>query len=463
MTSPDPVSRPRPRFKKRQEPAAASADPESLFGDLPRTPHGVGALWSHQADQLRTYSKKHQKSPDVALELPTGSGKTLVGLLIAEWRRRALRERVVYACPTKQLARQVLEKAKQQGIQPVLLIGSHWNWPRSDVARYTSGAAIAITTYSSIFNSNSHLGDAQTLLFDDAHAAEGYVAEAWSVSVKRDDPQYTALLDAFRPVVDSSFLNRMAADTAADSAEVRLLPIGAIASNLESIDDVLRTISDNRKYAFGMLQPNLASCLFYVARSGVYIRPLIPPTFAHDAFTGPTQRVYLSASLGDAGELERAFGRVPIDRVPVPPAWDRTGSGRRFFVFPELAEAPTDPKGMVVSPAPAATEPANSEQSAISDDSVTLEGVTAALLNLAKKRLILTPDDKSADEIANRLQVPQAERFTAKTDSGLAPFLKAESGTLLAPNRYDGMDLSAETCRLMLMAGLPIASLSAVM
>lgn len=74
--------RKRPRFKKRTEPAVAAVDPEALFGELPHSPDGVGALWSYQADQLRTYAAEHIDSEDVALELPTGSGKTLVGLLI---------------------------------------------------------------------------------------------------------------------------------------------------------------------------------------------------------------------------------------------------------------------------------------------------------------------------------------------------------------------------------------------
>jgi hypothetical protein len=135
----------RPRFKRRTAPVAGAADPEALFGELPRTPSGVGALWSHQADQLRTYAKDHRDTPDVALELPTGSGKTLVGLLIADWRRQTLGQRVVYACPTKQLARQVLEKANAQGIPAVLLIGSHWDWDQAQLARYTRGDAVAVT------------------------------------------------------------------------------------------------------------------------------------------------------------------------------------------------------------------------------------------------------------------------------------------------------------------------------
>jgi hypothetical protein len=40
--------------------------------------------------------------------LPTGSGKTLVGLLIGEWLRRKNKERVVFLCPTRQLVNQVI-------------------------------------------------------------------------------------------------------------------------------------------------------------------------------------------------------------------------------------------------------------------------------------------------------------------------------------------------------------------
>jgi superfamily II DNA or RNA helicase len=174
VTRNDDERRPRPRFRRHAEAAVGAIDPEALFGELPRTLSGVGALWSHQADQLRTYAKDHSETPDVALELPTGSGKTLVGLLISEWRRRTLGQRVVYACPTKQLARQVLQKADSQGIPAMLLTGSHLDWDQAELAQYTRGDAIAVTTYSAIFNLRSYLDDAQTLVFDDAPDAIGH-------------------------------------------------------------------------------------------------------------------------------------------------------------------------------------------------------------------------------------------------------------------------------------------------
>jgi hypothetical protein len=95
----------------------------------------------------------------------------------------------------------------------------------------------------------------------------------------------------------------------------------------------------------------------------------------------------------------------------------------------------------------------------VDDDSASDAGLIGELLDLAAKRLVLTPDDDSARRIADALDVPASERFTAKdADTGIQPFLDAEAGTLLAANRYDGMDLAADSCRMMLMAGLPTGS-----
>jgi superfamily II DNA or RNA helicase len=80
------------RLNKRIKSSVAS--PEELFRDL-RNNRKVEGLLSQQADMLRKYMEYVDES-DVALQMPTGSGKTLVGLLIAEWRRRAKQERVVY-------------------------------------------------------------------------------------------------------------------------------------------------------------------------------------------------------------------------------------------------------------------------------------------------------------------------------------------------------------------------------
>lgn len=449
---PETPSRPRPVFPAAQRAQAAVSDAETLFGELPRRRDGVGALWSHQGDQLRTYNSQHVQTADVALELPTGSGKTLVGLLIGEWRRRSLGQRVVYACPTRQLALQVVAAGQRQGIEAYALIDSHNDWEPREVTAYTRRQAIAVTTYSHIFNIRSHLGNAKTLIFDDAHAAEGYVAEAWALEIKRSTSLYNDLFDAFGPAIEEHLVTRMTGEGPDTSSwhEVRMIPMSAVSQRIIDLDSVLDVgiqSGTSGRYRFNMIRANLESCLFYVSRGGWYIRPMLPPTFEHAAFTDPEQRIYLSATLGEAGELERAFGRAPIARIPSPPAWERTGSGRRFFIFPGLAEFDAAVDTVATRPSDPNQLPGLAEQPSL----------LSRLSALVRKRLILTQQSKAAKEIAVHLDVPHAERFDA-SDTTVEAFKQAERGTLLAANRYDGMDLADNSCRFEIMAEVPSAS-----
>lgn len=97
-------------FKLSKTSSATTDSPEALFLDL--RSRKIPGLLAHQADVLRVYVEKALEETDAALQLPTGSGKTLVGLLLGEWRRRKFGERVVYLCPTRQLVHQVAEQSR---------------------------------------------------------------------------------------------------------------------------------------------------------------------------------------------------------------------------------------------------------------------------------------------------------------------------------------------------------------
>ena len=105
------------------------------------------SLWT-LGDVLRAYAEKYRDASDLALELPTGTGKTLPALLIGEWVRRQGEGPVVYATPTKQLAHQVFSTAQIEGVPARLLVGSHHGWSAADESDVDGGEAIAITTCS---------------------------------------------------------------------------------------------------------------------------------------------------------------------------------------------------------------------------------------------------------------------------------------------------------------------------
>jgi hypothetical protein len=368
---------------------------------------------------------------DLAIELPTGTGKTVPGLLVADWRRRKFGTQVAYACPTVQLAHQASAAARRESIPVVTLVGPASQWPLAQVTRYDAAEAIAVTTYSAVFNASPKLSSPDTLLFDDAHAGEQYVAEAWSVDISRMHASdlYQAVLKALRPALDGMFLQRLGENEPDPLArrDARLV-VPVRRGLVNALDEALATATGDLGWRVSMVRGGLASCLVYVAWSSILVRPFIPPTFENGLFTGARQRLYLSATLGRAGELERAFGRSPITRLELPADAGTLRNGRRFFLFPRLA--------------------ADAEARDVSRDIVARAG----------KALVLTPSVNRASEAAHTLNPDDWPELT-KNDvrTNLGAFTRPEQA-LLALARYDGLDLPDAHCRLVALDGKPDAA-----
>lgn len=378
---------------------------------------------------LKTFTS-HASTPDVALELPTGTGKTLTGLLIAEWTRRSRRERVIYACPTQQLARQVVAAAYREGIDVALLIGNHEEWPVAEHTAYEAAEAIAVTTYSSVFNTNPHLADADLILFDDAHAGEQYVGEAYGVDLGRwkAPDQYRSVLDTIAPALDGVFHERLQ-NTQSDPGiknDVRLVVPLRQQGMVSSLNSVLSALPKPYSYRYSMIQAGLASCLIYVAYSGILIRPYLPPTHQNRLFSGARQRVYLSATLGEGGELERAFGRAGIVRLEQPDESTSPRYGRRFFVFPEFVEE-GDP----------------------------VELSRAVVAEAGKALVLATRKDTAITDATELAQTGWPIWGVDKVTDGMDAFAALDNGVCGLAARYDGLDLPGNACRLVALDGVP--------
>ncbi|WP_447002497.1 DEAD/DEAH box helicase [Saccharothrix isguenensis] len=418
-------------FKGGTSSEAPPDNPEALYANLPHRPDSIPGLWSQQTDILRQYWPKHVNTSDLALELPTGTGKTVPGLLIVEWVRRVRQARVIYACPTRQLARQVHQVAVRESIPAVVLAGSHRkNWVLDDRLRYEAGEAVAITTYSSVFNSSPKLLPADLLLFDDAHAGEQYVGEQYAVNIgRRENPAvYATLLEVVAPALDGMMLQRLRDVSPDPGAHHRVRLVVPLRNNdmVAKLDAALAALEGDPWFRYSMIRGGLSSCLVYVSYSGILIRPIIPPTSDNSLFVGARQRLYLSATLGNGGELERAFGRSPITRLKLPDTSPTPRSGRRFFVFPSMVE---------------------------DADPVALTGEIVALIG---KALVLTPDSDTAAARATEFAQPGWPVMTIDdVEKGMEPFAKLRNGTCGLASRYDGLDLPGDDCRAVVLEGTP--------
>lgn len=406
-------------------------DPVALFDEIPRVPGAIPELWRSQADLLRGYASSFTGSDDVAFELPTGTGKTMVGLLVASWRRAKFGKPVVYACPTKQLVHQVADVAVRERIPAVTLIDSSKTWSHGDLTRYESAEAIAVTTYSHVFNTSPKLGSYGTVLFDDAHAAEQFVAESWTVDLgrHRQEGSYLALLDVLKSGLDGTFHQRLLSTSPdiATKKDVRLIVPSRYPNMVTQLDAAMAAFleASDEWWRAQAVRSGLSSSLVYVSWGRIQIRPFVPPTSECGSFAQADQRLYLSATLGHAGELNRAFGRTDIRRVPLPDDARAPRSGRRFFVFPDLVE---------------------NDGLAVIQESV----------KSARKTLVLSTSTEKAVAATQKINIAGSPVY-GKDDiaTGVQAFANAADALLALAGRYDGIDLPGDVCRMVLMHSLP--------
>ena len=315
------------------------SDPQSLFRNLHGRSPDIQHLWAHQDNVLRTWHSNHLDTSDIALELPTGTGKTLIGLLIADFVRQTKDHRVAYLCPYKQLAHQVGTLADDYSIDARVLVGRQNEYDPEDFNAFEASAAVAVTTYSAIFNTRPKIDSANLLILDDAHASADFISSLWSVNVDRNEHEdiYSGLLDLFEDVIPAAQISYFKADSTQFSRTESTKIPSPIAQDREALirDFLDSAIGDtDLKYPWSQIRGHLHACHVFVTWASITIRPISPPTFSHPPFADASQRIYMSATLGEGGELERITGISEIERLAVPEGWDREGTGRRFILFP---------------------------------------------------------------------------------------------------------------------------------
>lgn len=427
----------KPRFIVPKPKNNTEKDPESIFREL-QIP-SVKGLWSQQADILRDYYDKYKESGNVAIELPTGTGKTLVGLLIAEYRRRCKNERVIYLCPTRQLAYQVFEKSQEYGIKASILVGAQANYSEKGYGDYLTGNTIAITTYSAIFNTNPKLNDANTIIFDDAHSAENYISSLWTFSLTRkENPEvFRSLIELFKEdISDYNYSRIVREDYEYNKPIYDLVPYPKYLEKLpelvQYIDGNLSKIANKAKYPWAMIRDNLEACQLFFSWGEINIRPLSPPTLTHSPFANAKQRIFMSATLGEGGEIERITGIKKINKIPIPKGWDKYSNGRRLILFPNRKFN-------------------RSESLELTFNAIKEHG----------RALVLCPDNRTSSYFKQEFskvhpQIPIVE--AADIEENLNPFTSKERAVLLLTSRYDGIDLSEDSCRLLVLYGMPEAT-----
>ena len=418
------------RTKKR---GAAVVDPVEIFRRLPK-PTGINDLYTSQAEVLQGWFARRTEK-DVVLKLHTGGGKTLVGLLIAQSTLTEMKEPVLYLAPTKQLVQQTLEKAIALGIPAVQYENGQ---PLND--EFVNARAIMIASYSALFHGKSKFGvrgasapvTVGAIILDDAHAAFSVVREAFTLEVDStsDQARYLSLTALFRKAFkDSNRLGTFDDVVSGGDYAVLEVPYWAWREQLDAVREQLRTDAQKHSLEWPLLRDQLHLCHALISRRSITITPILPLVRAFPTFAEAGRRVYMSATIADDSEIIRTFDANEESIKKPLTSRSLAGISERMILMPDVMQF----KYQTV------------------EDSKKLATWTAAKQKFGT--VILVPSGEAAKGWADIATVPAS---SAEVSTVVEQLQSGGSvGPVVFANRYDGIDLPGNACRLLIMNGLP--------
>ncbi|MBB5745214.1 DEAD/DEAH box helicase family protein [Brevundimonas variabilis] len=404
--------------------AKRPTDPIRIFETLPSLSGTFNDLWRGQDKALTEWNAARSRQ-DVLVSLNTGAGKTIVGLLIAQSLVNEGLQNVLYVCSTIDLVRQTAEEADRIGIDHSTRFRKEFS---NDL--FETGKGFCITTYAALFNGHSALRNRffpQAIIFDDAHVAGSLLRDAFTlrIDVHSHEALFKEIAELFKPHFQELGISgqfRDALDLSRHSTAF-VAPNGLYERSERLLEILLRHgIKDHAEltYPFAWLEDRLGACAAVFTRGAFELTPPFLPSLAIDIFQQKVRRVYLSATLQSQTDFIRAFGRKPD--VTVTPSND-AGNGERLIVSGRKISGGFGPD-------------------------------FAEKLVKKQKVVIAVPDYERAKDWAKVAQPPSRTEFSEQLDV----FRKADAGAFALVSRVDGIDLPHDTCRVMIMEGLPSGS-----
>ncbi len=405
-------------------------EPLEIFRRLPK-PEGINDLYSSQAEVLEAWFMKRAQK-DTILKLHTGGGKTLVGLLIAQSTLNETGEPVLYLVPTTQLVKQTMEKARAIGINVV-----QYEKGKTLNEEFVNSNSVMIATYKALFNGKSKFGilgskniqKVSAIIFDDAHVAFSEVRDSFTLEIKSDTDLYSKLTSLFmNSFKEIDKLGTYEDILAGKDSIILEVPYWEWNRKLDVVRLMIKENNFDNEISWPLIRDQLYLCHALVDRNKFTITPILPNVNLIPTFSEAPRRIFMSATITDDSDIVRTFDVDNNVINNILKSRSLAGISERMILIPDLTRVSIDIKS-------------------------SFKSILDFTINQKYGAIILVSTDKNANDWS---EIAKVAKGPIEVEEMVTKLQKLEDfGPFVFSNRYDGIDLPGNSCRLLVMNGLP--------
>ncbi|RWU12910.1 DEAD/DEAH box helicase [Pseudidiomarina gelatinasegens] len=405
-------------------------EPQIIYDSLDRE-SDIGRLRTSQAEVLGRWFHDFRDRRDNIIKMHTGEGKTLVGLLLLQSRLVELKLPALYICPNKYLANQVVADASRFGIQTCIFDDDSNKLPDE----FLDSSKILVTHVQKVFNGRSVFKldkqsiEVGTVVLDDSHSCIDAIKNASTIKIKKSESSYKALIHIFKEELEQQGAGTYLDICSNDTDAILPIPYWAWREKSEAVLEILHKYSNDGdlRFTWPLLRDRLDFCTAYLSSNAIEINCSMSIMDRFGSFSNATSRVLMSATTQDDAFFIKGLG-FEVDSV-LNPIEDksRSWSGEKAIIIPQLISDELD-QSTVVS-------------KIFSTEHVNF-GVVALVPSFRKteqyKTLgVLVADSKGMFQLVDDLKKGNYKQ------------------SLVFANRYDGIDLPDNACRVLVLDGKP--------
>lgn len=400
--------------------------PREIFNALPKKdsvkfkyPRDVQSqVWS------KWFDRRNENS--LVIKMNTGSGKTVVGLLILKSCLNEGKSPAVYICPDKYLVNQVIDAAKELGVEVTDSIHS---------PRFLSGKAILIANVYKLVNGKSVFGVGDegaklrisSLVIDDAHACLDTIEDQFAINVPVESDAYKELYAVFRESLHNECETKAIEIENGDPTSYMQVPYWVWQHNISKISRILVNYNNTEflQFVWPLVKENLKLSHCVVNSRGIEISPHSIPIHMIPSIVGADRKIFMTATLVDDSILASHFG-LGENQIKIPIVPESAGDiGDRMILLPQVINIET------------------------TDDEI-----KEYCKNISKDMnvVVIVPSSYRANYWSDKANLILSANNLYK---GIEKLKGGHIGLVVLINRYDGIDLPGDACRLLLIDGFP--------